>query len=849
MGEDFIKRIIVFLLLTMLVISVFLIANTAGHNVEYFNSASTNANVITGFIAHPIYPSFSVAESGFVFNNNTKLLSVTDTAVYKTGYYSINGSAWTSFTLTGTAYGTSTVWLTGTTTKTLPSFGVGEHYIIIYSCKYITASASWNCFDNRWQLIVVNNTPSIVPPVSNCNDGVKNGDETGVDCGGSCSACQSYSGTIYYISSSAGSTTGDGSINNPWKTISQVNAHQFKAGDAILFKRGDTWYGTLTVTSSGSSSTSITYGAYGTGNKPIITGFTTITGWTNEGNGIYSTIVSTESAPNMVTVDGKNTAMGRWPNSGYMTIDSASGTTSITDAALPSTPDWDGAEVVIRKNHWIIDRNPIISHSGSTISYTSASSYPGISGYGYFIQNDIKTLDTLSEWYYDDNTNKLYMYFGANNANNHIIKISTLNKNIQILSKNYITIDNLALEGSNTDGIYLYASNHITVQGCSISFSGRNGINTHKWESASSYLNILNNTVTETQNNAIDLYNNAPNSIIRGNVVSNTGELPGMTVSGDGNNVGIQAYADNTVLLYNRITNTGYIPLAFAGSYSKVRYTFIDNYGYVKDDVGGIYTSSYEEPVFTGREITDNIVLNGIGANEGTADIGSNAVDYVQGIYLDLLGEDVLVQRNTVYNVGSGIFLHNYRDVNIWDNTIYDIRWTGVQSRNDEYGPNNPARNVEIQRNKFVILDETSPDRGYPTTALWLFSRISANDYPNHMGEGIADLLLFGTTDNNYYAHPISESSSRKKVIVEEWGSSPVPRTLAEWKTYMGQDTNSKISKVTVSSANDILFYYNEEESDKNIVLSSGNYADVEGTTYSGSITLKPYTSIILIKN
>jgi hypothetical protein len=158
-------------------------------HVDYNDFPVTDSNMhsITGFVTHSIYPSFSAAESGFVFNNNTRLLSVADDAVYKTGYYSINGSAWISFSLTGAAYGSSTVWLTSTATKTLPSFGVGEHYIIIYSCKY---SNNWNCSDNRWQLIVINNTPSpIVSPFPNCSDGIKNQEETDVDCGGPCSIC------------------------------------------------------------------------------------------------------------------------------------------------------------------------------------------------------------------------------------------------------------------------------------------------------------------------------------------------------------------------------------------------------------------------------------------------------------------------------------------------------------------------------------------------------------------------------------------------------------------------------------------------------------------------------------
>jgi len=66
-------------------------------------------------------------------------------------------------------------------------------------------------------------------------------------------------------------------------------------GDRILFRRGDTFYGSLNITKSGEAGLPITIGAYGTGDKPVITGFTTVTGWANEGNGIYSASITSES--------------------------------------------------------------------------------------------------------------------------------------------------------------------------------------------------------------------------------------------------------------------------------------------------------------------------------------------------------------------------------------------------------------------------------------------------------------------------------------------------------------------------------------------------------------------------
>lgn len=57
-------------------------------------------------------------------------------------------------------------------------------------------------------------------------------------------------------------------------SIASINAGEYVEGDILLFNRGDTWVGRLAIGVSG-----ITFGAYGTGAKPIITTRKSLTGW------------------------------------------------------------------------------------------------------------------------------------------------------------------------------------------------------------------------------------------------------------------------------------------------------------------------------------------------------------------------------------------------------------------------------------------------------------------------------------------------------------------------------------------------------------------------------------------
>jgi hypothetical protein len=82
------------------------------------------------------------------------------------------------------------------------------------------------------------------------------------------------SATTYYVSSSAGSDSNNGtSMAMPWQTIGHVNGQTFSPGDSILFKRGDVWNESLATSSSGSSGSPIAFDAYGTGAAPNLTGY------------------------------------------------------------------------------------------------------------------------------------------------------------------------------------------------------------------------------------------------------------------------------------------------------------------------------------------------------------------------------------------------------------------------------------------------------------------------------------------------------------------------------------------------------------------------------------------------
>jgi len=544
----------------------------------------------------------------------------------------------------------------------------------------------------------------------------------------------SYSRNFYFsetIGDDSRSVTQAQNPATPWKTLNKLNSFfpSLLPGDSILFKRGEVFSGRIIIAKSGSSTSPIVLAAYGSGSKPIINGFATLTNWTNLGGGIWqSSAPNCKASLNMVTIDGSQKAIGRYPNSGYLTFEAASGTSSITDNQLTNSPNWTGAEVVIRKRHWVIDRNPITNHTNSTISYTSATTFTGLPGYGYFIQKDIKTLDSYGEWYFDPTTKNLQVFFGTEIPANHITKASTVDTLVFMNAKSFITFDNLNLQGGNVAAFYIFNSPNIKILNCDILFSGNDAI---RGMSSSYSMRIENSFINHSNSIAIFMEPGCSSPIIKNCTIKNSGIIPGMGGNGNDSYQAIFTKGNNALIELNLIDSIGYIGIQPLGNYSVVNKNLVNYYCFLKDDGSGIYTWANT----SGKTIKNNIVLNGKGAGVGTAD-GLNSA---QGIYADDNSTNIEISNNTVaHTVLNGIYLHNSQYINVFNNTSFnnDAQFITVH---DNIAPNSPIRNITLKNNIFCTKSDLQK-------LMTMTSRVN-------------DISLFGVADSNHYIRPFGDKA------------------------------------------------------------------------------------------
>lgn len=592
----------------------------------------------------------------------------------------------------------------------------------------------------------------------------------------------------YYLSASMGndSRTVIQAQNpaTPWKTIEKLNAYSkfLLPGDSIFFKKGEIFYGALQINNSGTTSKPIVFTAYGIGSKPIITSFIRVTGFTNKGNGIWQSdpVKEVNGKVNMLLINGVNIAMGRYPNAdapngGFLTYTGHTLNKSITDNNLIGGPNWTGAQLILKKERWSFDRSTITAQSNNTIWYNFETDYEPHNGFGYFIENDIRTLDQKNEWYFNPFT-KTVSIFNGNLAPSGTIQIATMATLATVKFANNIIFDGLAFEGSNGNLMEFGNQQNAAIKNCRLQYAGIDAIYGY------SLINfrVQNSLIKYANNNGIYLEYNCKNTNINNDTVKNIGlyigmgdaihfnSFAGISVSGRGNNA-----APNTIIEANVLDSIGYNGISFIGDNALVKNNFVTNFCMTKDDGGGIYcnrggTDKYN---YSGQRIIGNIILDGRSALNGIAN-----KTYLQtwGIYIDDNTQGVDILNNTVANMpGSGIFLHNAHEISIKNNTLYN----NAEQLRFSYDGVAPIRNVTVRKNIFYA--------NAATQITFSFSSIAD------------DMKQFGSSDSNIFSRP-------QDTVMGYIKTNKTFKTLAEWQAFSNQDAHSTFSAKVMMNLKEI---------------------------------------------
>jgi len=332
----------------------------------------------------------------------------------------------------------------------------------------------------------------------------------------------------YFISQTDGNDAFAGtSPEAPWRHFERLNALILQPGDQVLLKRGDAWRETLGIRNSGAPGNPIVFGAYGTGEPPLILGTDRYTEISSPGNNRHE--VFTGDPAEVFVLNGNP------------------GTRRENDAALTNEGDWMWSDGVLR---FRAQAKPAAVEAGTRqfgIVFAEVR-HVVLSGY------DVR-------WSYDP---------------------------VWLFSTSSVTIENINIsEGVGFAGIFLAANNPAfgsgnTIRGCLVEQQGPSaasasfdnfGSGIFIFGTGSSNDNLIeDNVIRDLPHEGIGIIDGARN-IIRSNVVSGCGSS-GIRLAKEG-------CTDNIIEFNESFGNCGLqddrfgIDLLITGDDNIVRYNYV----------------------------------------------------------------------------------------------------------------------------------------------------------------------------------------------------------------------------------------------------------------------------------
>ena len=585
--------------------------------------------------------------------------------------------------------------------------------------------------------------------------------------------------TTYYFSASGNDARSAAQAqhpNTPWRSLAKLEEimPSLLPGDSVLFRRGDVFYGSIRVTKSGEAGRPILFAAYGSGAQPIIDGGVLLTNWRSTGvtNRWQTTCDTCQTIPALY--QGQQVLpVGRFPNrgaanDGYLTIQQGNGRNRFTGTGI-SGASWVGAEAVIRSSRWTLDRSRVSQQSGNTLTLAENTTYSIPAAFGFFLQNHPATLDRVGEWCYEASRRRITWYTNLANPNRTRVFASFHPYVLDIRGKQHIHVNQLMFRRARISNLYLWGNNNIVLSGLRISQGAADGLQMNNCQRST----IARCTFDQNADNGL-VVKNSEYITIRDNELTETGTIAGQGGSGNGSYSAIIVTGNRINVVRNTITQTGYVGVDFRGSNMKVNNNRISDFCTIKDDGAGIYTWASAGEQLVNRQVKDNIVLHGGGAERGT-DHPEKIL--AEGIYLDDRTHNVEVAHNTVAYCGeSGIYVHNSRDISLHHNTLFDNRVPVKMISNGEAGNQEmQIRRCQIRYNTLVSVDQAQP----------LIELVSKDE----------DVVRFATFNSNRYVHPFRPYGNFQ--VTQRLGSperTDHHLSLRSWKRFSGQDAASTLS-------------------------------------------------------
>jgi hypothetical protein len=639
------------------------------------------------------------------------------------------------------------------------------------------------------------------------------------------------SATNYYISSSEGNDRHNGlSTKKPFKSLTSISKLHLDAGDTIFLKRGDVFYGSLAIKTSGEEGNKIVITAYGTGDLPRITGAKSLSHYDTDGNLLKAKV---NHPVYTVFLDDKFVLPARYPSSQFLYFDGGGRNYMIDSTIEELDMDIVDATIRMRIKNWSYENKQIDRVRKDTVFfdrslwYNNYEEYVCERGWGYFLDNKKEFIENELDWAFDNHTKTFFI----KNTDRKKIEISAIKHGLVIdQGVGNITIKNIVFEKFYEAGILINKdANNIVIDNCVFRNIYLKGIESKE---NSNHIEITNCEVMDIFGQGISVLE-GNNFLIEKNHVKRIGSQPGYGIDGNNGGMGIiitnnekrpEGYttiSHDNLIRHNRVDSVGNYAIRMDGKNSLCEYNYVSNGLLTFNDGALIYSWGMDSTFSRNNIIQHNIATKTHGNLDGTPN--SHLINI--GIYIDNNVNNVIVQNNTVTETGIGILFNslsfeNQAHNNILFNNIAGICFT-------EYHKGQPIYGMEVKNNIIVGLD-------YDHRGIYSKSFVHSSLNP-------------GIVDENFYYNPRVEFFINAITTYDTFRRDE-EMSFSEWQK-RGFDRNGKTISPNQLSGNKYLpeHFVNHEHSEKVVDLNGYQYFNLSEEPIE-CIRIPPFSSVIVLR-
>lgn len=632
-------------------------------------------------------------------------------------------------------------------------------------------------------------------------------------------------GRHFYMSAAGNDANPGTHPDSAWQTVTKLNSalsSNYLPGDTVSFRAGDTFLGGINVNLGGDPTGNVVFNAYGSGAKPVISGGTAVTGWTQVAG--TDTFVATVADPvRNFYVNGQEQTLARYPNEHqYLRLDSAT-QDYLLDLALFSLPGTltDSASVCVHTAQWCWEKSVVDSLNGDTLFYHDSMILEALDNYGYFLYGDYQHLDTAGEWYFNGLLDRLY-YVAPNGTSPSNATCVVVNKDfgMQLASDVcFVTLDGLEFKYFGSHGLYIpnASCKFIGVTQCAFSRIYKHAIQDRGEYNEFSYNEFRQIDGIAMYVDPLGLGNAGGNAVIHHNTFRNNGQFRNSGIGEEINMSAIMlAFADSCHVHHNDIDSVGYCGISADGSHNLIERNVVRNAMLMVNDGAPFKSFGPGSAYNTWR---NNIAYARPGNREGTA----QADFRTPGIYFDFSVNNCLVEHNTITGSAErGIFQNSGNHHNqLIGNVVYGAERS--LELNGTHAVNDTLNAMTVKHNSFFARD--------PSAVL-----VHQVDW--------TELYQTGDIDSNWYFQPYDAGRYASRVV----SGSAQYYSFPDWQTTSGFDLHTQDSYVswTLPTDNSRIFI-NATDTVATVGLQDSLYWDLDSNEVCGSFALEPYTSRILI--